>query len=746
MRRGICWLFLALAGVVTMAGSAQATVSRDLLTQANVTIEGAVEDDGSGYSVSGAGDVNGDGLDDVIIGAYLAGNNSRATSGSSYVIYGRATSTNIDLAALATDQGFRIDGAAADDRSGSSVAGAGDVNGDGFDDVIVGSPRADNNSRSSSGSSYLIYGRATSTNIDLAALPADRGFRIDGGAAFDYAGFAVSGAGDVSGDGFDDVIIRARSVYVIYGQATNTSIDLASFATGQGFRIDGIAAEVWAHSSVAGAGDVNGDGFDDMIAGDVTANLGSGRSYVIYGQVSNTNVDLASLTADRGFRIHGPASNTFFGASVSGAGDVNGDGLDDVIIGAHNANYNSRISSGSSYVIYGQASNTDIALASLTAAQGFRIDGAAAIDQCGYSVSGAGDVNGDGLDDVIVGAYRASSARGGSGSSYVVYGQASNTNVDLAALATDQGFRIDGARAGDMSGRSVAGAGDVDGDGRADLIIGTDFAGNSRPLSGFSWIVSSRFLPTIAYKETLLASQGQPFSALPKTLKATGPRTVTATPALPAGLELDQTTGLISGTPTTPGITSHKVTLVDAFGVTSQNIVLGVVNAVGATGGTGATGPSGPTGETGDTGPTGSTGSTGPTGETGNTGPTGSTGITGPVGPTGATGLTGATGQTGPQGPRGAAGRNSKVTCKVRKIRKAKRARVKVTCRVKLIKASSSSLGWKLNQAGKTWRRGSIPAGTRASSIRIPRAGDLPAGRYHLKIAGRNRAIDLQIG
>ena len=131
-------------------------VERDLLTQANVRIDGGAGDDWSGISVAGAGNVNGDGRDDIVIGAGSAGNNGRAGSGSSYVIYGAATHANVDLAALTASPGIAaVDGAAAFDQSGSSVAGVGDVDGDGRDDLIIGAFQADNNGRASSGSSCM---------------------------------------------------------------------------------------------------------------------------------------------------------------------------------------------------------------------------------------------------------------------------------------------------------------------------------------------------------------------------------------------------------------------------------------------------------------------------------------------------------------------------------------------------------------------------------------------------------------
>ena len=212
------------------------------------------------------------------------------------------------------------------------------------------------------------------------------------------------------------------------------------------------ASDSQAGSAVANAGDVNGDGLADVVVAGV-----SDRTYVVFGGPDPATVNLASLGSN-GFEIIGMETE---GWSVAGAGDVNGDGLADVIVGQPARDH--------AYVVFGKSSSTPVDLADLGSG-GFRVDGVQRSD-AGQAVGGAGDVNGDGFDDVIVGAPRARTPNGsGAGAAYVVFGKPSSTPIDLADLGTGS-FRIDGAIEGEEVGSAVAGAGDVNGDGRPDLIV-----------------------------------------------------------------------------------------------------------------------------------------------------------------------------------------------------------------------------------------------------------------------------------
>ena len=249
--------------------------------------------DEAGRSVSSAGDINGDGFDDLIIGA-LGGDgpsNTRVNAGDSYVVFGKASgfAAEVDLAAVAAGNGgFIIHGQDVGDQSGVSVSSAGDINGDGFDDLIIGAELADGpgNTRNNAGDSYVVFGHAGgfAAEIDLAAVAGGNGgFVIHGQDAFDVSGVSVSSAGDINGDGFDDMIIGASGAYgpgntrlgagdtyVVFGKACGfaAEIDLAAVAGGNGgFVIHGQDEGDNLRRSVSSAGDINGDGFDDLIIG-----------------------------------------------------------------------------------------------------------------------------------------------------------------------------------------------------------------------------------------------------------------------------------------------------------------------------------------------------------------------------------------------------------------------------------------------------------------------------------------------
>jgi FG-GAP repeat/RTX calcium-binding nonapeptide repeat (4 copies) len=330
----------------------------------------------SGRSVSSAGDVNGDGFDDLIIGATSADPNGNNYAGESYVVFGKSGgfSASLNLSSLDGSNGFVLNGIDASDFSGLFVSSAGDVNGDGFDDLIIGAQGADLNGNFSVGESYVVFGKSGgfAANLNLSALDGSNGFVLTGIDQFDFSGRSVSSAGDVNGDGFDDLIIGASDAdpnrnssagesYVVFGKSGGfaANLNLSALDGINGFVLNGIDAVDQSGRSVSSAGDVNGDGFDDLIIGalyaDPNGNSSAGESYVVFGKSGGfaANLNLSALDGINGFVLNGIDAGDESGRSVSSAGDVNGDGFDDLIIGAYDADPNGNDRAGESYVVFG---------------------------------------------------------------------------------------------------------------------------------------------------------------------------------------------------------------------------------------------------------------------------------------------------------------------------------------------------------------------------------------------------------
>jgi len=476
-------------------------------------LNGVAENDNSGHSVSQAGDVNGDGIDDIIIGARYVDPNGVLDAGASYVVFGSTGgfAPAIELSSLNGTNGFVINGAVPEGRLGNSVSAAGDVNGDGIDDLVIGAPRA-NPIGNQRGSVYVVFGKTSpfASVLEVSDLNGSNGFVLNGIDNIDQAGYSVSGAGDVNGDGIDDLLIGAfladptlgqwaGETYLVFGSNSGfpAAIELSDLNGSNGFVMYGVAAEDRSGHSVSAAGDVNGDGFDDVIIGaylaDFDGRADSGAAYVVFGKGTPfaSAFSLSTLNGSNGFELRGVSVGDETGRAVGGGGDVNGDGFDDLIVGAYLADPNGG-GSGATYVVFGKATGfaSALELSSLTGSDGFTLHGEAADDQSGRWVGNAGDVNGDGFDDIIIGARRADVNGVDAGASYVVYGAATfAANFELSGLNGGNGYRINGAKANDGSGQSVITAGDVNGDGFDDVIIGAFPANPNGPNSGASYVV-----------------------------------------------------------------------------------------------------------------------------------------------------------------------------------------------------------------------------------------------------------------
>jgi len=477
-------------------------------TAADLTVFGGDADDYLADRFSLAqGDFNGDGIDDILVGAPKGDgpDNERTNAGEAYVILG--SSDVRDTVDIAKDQhDFTVIGTNAGDNLGFVVA-SGDVNGDGIDDILVGArfARGPDGGRTYAGEAYVVFGSPDlSGTVDTALDEQD--LTIVGAEAGDYLGYALA-AGDLNGDGVDDIIVAAPGAdgpdnnrsgggdaYVVFGSPELTgTIDVGQDQ--QDFTILGAEAEDFL-ANFAASGDVNGDGIDDILLGTHMSDGPDGQradggvAYVIFGSPElKGTLDLAS---GNGFlTIWGADANDWLGFVLTAA-DVNGDGVDDMLIGARNADGldNSRNNCGEVYVIFGSAkapSTIDIA----EEKPDVTLIGTDPNDLFGHSLA-SGDVNGDGLGDVLVGAPVAN-GRQKAGEVLLFLGSAQwPATVDAApgqqqmSVLDGQELTIRGAEPEDELGFSLA-SGDVNGDGRDDIIGGAllaDGPDNARPDAG----------------------------------------------------------------------------------------------------------------------------------------------------------------------------------------------------------------------------------------------------------------------
>ena len=405
--------------VVDTRGAVFPVTIDPLLTEPPTTFTGAAVGDVFGSSVASAGDVNGDGYADVVVGAP----GYASSTGRVYVYHGGPGGLSTTAARILT-------GEPVSSGFGASVAAAGDVNGDGYADVAILAPWY----AAYDGRVYVYMGGPSglgTTPVARSPVTNDQ-----------FLSF-VRTAGDVNGDGYSDIVIGAPGYRIDFG-AFYLYMGRPDGLSATAMRWSGEATENFFGGSVASPGDVNADGYADLVVGAGGYDRRTGRAYLFLGGASGLASTPSSI-------LTGEVIDSRFGQSVATAGDVNGDGYADVLVGA--PEYSS--STGRAYVYLGGASG----LATTAAAT---YTGEATNDSFGSSMATAGDVNRDGYADVVVGApgYGNSTGR-----AYVYLGGASGLATTAAAVYT-------GEATNDSFGSSLATAGDVNGDGYADVVVG----------------------------------------------------------------------------------------------------------------------------------------------------------------------------------------------------------------------------------------------------------------------------------
>ena len=503
----------------------------DSLNNNAQSIDGLAADDWTGWAVAPAGDVNGDGFDDIIVGSpkadVLANDGSFIfeDNGAAFVLFSDASGTfpTLDMVRSGT-RGFGIMGAASGDNAGFAVAGGVDINGDGLSDVVVGAPYAGTNGENS-GSTYVVFGK-TGTNYvplsDMNAGGSDYGFAIHGAFAEDYAGGTLV-VGDVNGDGLGDIVIGEtvtrflagtgsfelrdlledgtadpNLAYVVYGKTDNNVVQLANVAADyneQGFAITRPSRKLfsgWHYGAqVLPTGDFNSDGLTDFIVSHGLYVDLSGTSYVVYGRIGGEAIKYNSIKSnENGIKIIPEGSGNYgfdFGKATLNAlpsfttshvGDVNADGVDDIALLLTDTGCCSAIDHPRAYILFGGVDVADeINLADIAQGNGGFVihNDASNIDHSDLqvilgSIGGAGDLNGDGFDDIIIGDPFAEDNKG---RVYAVYGREGTAPVYLSEIIeTSQGFYSEG-NGGEQLGQFIASAGDINGDGIKDIQFGT---------------------------------------------------------------------------------------------------------------------------------------------------------------------------------------------------------------------------------------------------------------------------------
>lgn len=458
--RVLLTISVAIGITLTTASTVQAGSASEM-----VQITGNVANDNAGYKVA-SGDLNGDGYDEVIIGAPYADIDG-VEKGAIYIVYG--SSDPLTNLSLDSDQVVTYYGEGQYDWAGIGIAANGDLNDDGYDDLLVGATQNTVEADDYFGAAYIIYGQAnalTGGNLGDTVKLSGTGFH-------EFAGYAVNYIGDVNGDGYEDMGVGAPAytgdlsakgeVYVVYGksaQYTDTTL------SGAGVRIEGENAGDNLGGTLSAVGDLNNDGYDDWMVGaygyNIDAVSDTGTVYIYYGQAEY--YDAGTISAPQ---LQGVAGNDGLSYLVSNGGDLNSDGYDDALISNSFHNNGDDNNTGSMYILYG--SDTEVTTQLVN--QLPELTGENEDDYFSTGLAGGGS-SGDEYADFIASAPYNDTVGENVGRVHLIDGQDSQL-TSANVVDSDTGI-IDGVSATEQFGYSVA-WGDINGDNLSELISGAPY-------------------------------------------------------------------------------------------------------------------------------------------------------------------------------------------------------------------------------------------------------------------------------
>ncbi len=432
------------------------------LSQAQASFAGQAGDR-LGSSVAGAGDVDGDGHADLLLGA-PHGEYGSSGAGAAILVYGPVSGASSAAAA-----GWALGGRASGDLAGSVLSSAGDVDADGFDDLLVGAPNQDAGGEQA-GAAYLVRGPVTADGLLKEADAV-----LSGLAEGDLAGWSLS-SGDTDGDGLSDLWIGAPeweeyqgAVFLLRGPVSaGASLDDAQV------RLTGDEAYNHAGECIVATEDVSGDGLADLLVGA----SGTDQSvYLVHGPYSGE-----SGLAESEARLLAEDSGDGVGRTVA-AGDLNGDGHPDVVVGAADCDHEGGVDAGRAYLVYGPITG-EVGLSQSDAV----VEGDEPYSYVGDSIASGGDADGDGFDELLVGAWGESEVGPAAGKAALWYGSAGDPLAGVVSFSQAGGALL-GEQAYDHAGGSLAWVGDSDGDGLDDLLVGAALSDAGGASSGKAWLV-----------------------------------------------------------------------------------------------------------------------------------------------------------------------------------------------------------------------------------------------------------------